>query len=439
MKRRVLRLAALHLTLLCLVAGWAGYWQVVRGPELAYHPANPRVLLAEDHVFRGRILDRNREVLARTVRRGGRMVREYPTGELFAHPVGYRSVLLGKAGLEASLEAQLLSAAEAGLWEELRRRAGEARRGLDVVTTLDTALQRLAWEALGARVGAVVVLDVATGGVLASVSRPSFDPNRLEQTWAELRWSPRAPLHDRALAGSYPPGRTFGVVVLSAALSRGVAELATPVECRGLQRVREILQAACEDALARLSTRVGGRVLREMAEAFGLGQVPTPDAPAAAGRLPEAGEWEAGALPGLLSGAGKLLASPLHMASVVATVAGTGERVVPHFVDALQGPEGSPPSGGLSARARKSPAVRIMAPEVAEAVQEALRAAGGPVAGVGATVTFQDRRRKAGWFVGFGPGRSPRVAVAVLVEDAGEQVAGAVAQKVLEAALRRMP
>jgi peptidoglycan glycosyltransferase len=436
-KRRVLRLAALHLGLLFLVAAWAGYWQVVRGPDLAYHPANPRVLLAEEHVYRGRILDRNHEVVARTVRRGGRMIREYPAAELFAHPVGYRSLLLGKSGLEASMEAQLLSMVDAGPWEELRRRTGEARRGLDVVTTLDTFAQRAAWEALGARAGAVVVLEVETGEVLASVSRPSFDPNRLEQTWAELRWSRSAPLQDRALVGLYPPGRTFGVVVLSAALSRGLVEPATPVECGGPQRmrsVREILQAPCERALVGLSIRVGGRVLREMAEAFGLGQVPTPDAPAAAGQLPGAREWEERKLEGLFSEAGRLLASPLQMASVATTVARRGERVVPHFVHTLRGPDGRE----LERRAR-SPAVRIVTPEVADAVQEALRAAGGgPVAGVGSTVTLRDRR-KAGWFVGFGPGRSPQVAVAVLVEDAGEQVAGAVAQKVLKAALPRVP
>ncbi len=436
METRVGRLAGLHLALLALVALWTAYWQVVRGPELAGHPANPRPLLAEERVQRGRILDHNLHVLAYTARRGGRTVRVYPEGEVFAHPVGYRSLLLGKAGLEASADAELVGMGEAGPWEGLRRSAGRPRRGLDVVTSLDVAVQRDAWLALGTRAGAVVVVELASGRVMASVSRPGFDPNRIDETWAELRWSARSPLVDRALNGLYPPGASFGIVVLSAALSSGAAAPDNPLECQevGARRVRllrEALTPPCWTALEHLAAAVGGRVLRQVAEAFGIGRPATSDAPAAAGQLPP---WEGKqglAARRVWESPEGVLASPLHMAAVAATVARGGERVLPYFIEGYRDA-----AGVFVERSLPRAPARILAPEVARFVQEAMRVSGrGPVAGVAGTVA-SPQGLPASWFVGFGPVQAPKVAVAVLVEGTSGQVAVEVAQKVVEAAVR---
>lgn len=431
MNQRVWKLVGVHAGLLCLAVTWVAYWQVVHGPELAGHPSNPRVLLAEERVIRGRILDRRLTPLAYSVRKGGRTVRVYPGGEVFAHPVGYRSLLLGKSGLEASADRYLVGIAPAGLWEELKGRLARVRRGSDVVTTLDASVQRAAWQALGRYVGAAVAVDVATGGVLAAASRPSFDPSRVEQTWGELRWSPASPLVDKSLSGLYPPGRPFGIVVLTAVLSRGAAEPATPVECGSAPRsrlLREVLQPGCEEALARVAGGAGDRVLWETAEAFGLGQPPTREAPAAAGYLPSAERLRA-ELPTILSGGGSLLVSPLQMAAVAATVARHGQRVQPRFLEAVRTPDGHPVNTD-----RAADPVQIVAPPVAAALQEAMRrSGGGPGAGVTGAVRLAGKRR-ASWFVGFAPPHAPKVAVAVLVEDAGERVAGAVGHRVLQAA-----
>ncbi|MCS7236289.1 MAG: penicillin-binding transpeptidase domain-containing protein [Armatimonadota bacterium] len=433
MSRRVVHLARTYLTLLALLAVWAGYWQVVRDPDLARHPANPRLVLAEERIHRGRILDRHLGVLAETVRRGSRTVRTYPEGEVFAHPVGYRSLLLGKAGLEAGVDAHLLGVGQLGPWQGLRVRGDRPRRGFDVVTTLDREVQRAAWSALGARAGAVVVMEVG-GAILASASRPSYNPNRLEETWAELRWSTGSPLLDRATNGLYPPGRPFGVVVLSAALSRGLITLDSPLDCPGSQRgrlAREILAGACDHALASLGRLLGGRVLWETARAFGFGKAPTSELPVADGELPEP-EADPAQLDRVSSGRGGVLASPLQMAAAAATVGRGGERVQPYFVLALRD------EAGAVAKRPAPPAARILAPEVAAAVQEALRASGTPqVAAVADTVRAGGL--PVGWFVGLAPARRPKVVVAVVVEGEGEEVAAVMAQKVLPVALRVIP
>ncbi|MER3461357.1 MAG: hypothetical protein C4303_09910, partial [candidate division GAL15 bacterium] len=436
--RRVRILLGIHLGLVVLLVSWVAYWQVVRGPELAVHPGNPRLLLAEERIQRGRVLDRKARVLAYSVRRDGRTLRVYPGGEVFSHPVGYRSLLLGKAGLEATWDAELLGVFERRAWEQLRRRGGRPPVGLDVVTTLDAELQRASWEALGPRPGAVVVVELRTGQVLASVSRPGFDPNRLEQRWAELRWAPGSPLVDRASSKVYPPGRTFGIVVLSAALSRGLVGLDSPVGCGNAAAVpahlvREVLTAGCTQGLVRLGEALGGRILREMAEAFGLGQPPTGDVPAAAGQLPEVGDQLRDDLTHVVAGGGRVLASPLQMAAVAATLGRGGERVELRFVQRVQHAEGR----ALERTFQRAP-VRILAVEVAQAVVEAMRASGGGLlAGVRGTVRVGPA--PVGWFVALTPTDLPRLALAVVVEGAGEEVAWAVAGKVAQATLRVVP
>ncbi|MGL5511443.1 MAG: penicillin-binding transpeptidase domain-containing protein, partial [Microcoleaceae cyanobacterium] len=174
-------------------------------------------------------------------------VRYYPQGDLASHLLGYIGevtkeeldknpdyrlhMMVGKLGIEASAN-QIL----AGQWgdrlievnsmsQDLREIGVQAPKdGQTVQMTLDLDLQKAAETALGKRLGAVVVLDVKTGGVLAMASYPRFDPNMFtkpltEKEWASLQ-TPENPLLNRALQG-YPPGSTFKVVTTAAALGSG--------------------------------------------------------------------------------------------------------------------------------------------------------------------------------------------------------------------------
>ncbi len=441
MRFRICRLAALNVAAAALVAVWAAYWQVIRGPELAYDSQNPRVLLAEERKPRGALLDRRGRPLAVTVWREGRPRRVYPQGEVFSHPVGYRSLRLGKTGLEGALDAVLLGVGEAApWWRELDRRLGRGPRRLDVVTTLDAQLQSFAWRLLGAAAGAVVVLDVHTGGVLVSVSRPGFDPNRLEEAWAQLSRAPSSPLLDRALLGVYPPGTIFQLVVLAAALSRDLVLLDGPAACStgatSHQEVlwRHALAFPCKQAFGELAQSVGPRPLREVAEAFGLGSPPPVELAAAAGYLPEGKDLDLPRLRALGTGEGVLL-SPLQAAVVAATLARDGERPHPHFILALRSDDGS-------TVARQVPsATRILAREVARGLQQALKEVSShldlhvPKSAGGALGLADAAPGRPGWFVGYGPGNSPRVAIAVVVEQGDAKAAVQVARMLFSQAL----
>ena len=184
-----------------------------------------------------------------------RLFREYPQGELFSHVVGYIGRInqkeldkleesgdianyrgtdyIGKMGLEQSYEKHLHGTT--GVEQVEIDSAGRAVRllsrtppvsGANLVLKLDANLQSLVYKAFGARRGALVAMDPETGGVLAFVSKPGFDPNLFvdgidPQSWNELRNSPDRPMLNRALNGLYPPGSTFKPFMALAALTYG--------------------------------------------------------------------------------------------------------------------------------------------------------------------------------------------------------------------------
>src|SRR5699024_2999385 len=179
--------------------------------------------------------------------------------------------------------------------------------GATVELTLDSAAQQAAWDALDGRRGSVVALDPETGAVLAMVSSPSYDPNRLashdtaavQDAWSSLNEDPERPLTNRAIGGDlYPPGSAFKLVTASAALETGdyTAEAAIPGPgkyelpnssstmnnlSKGRQdpggpddesTLAEALRQSCNTSFGMLGVEIGQNQLRSTAEEFGFGQ-----------------------------------------------------------------------------------------------------------------------------------------------------------------------
>ena len=184
-----------------------------------------------------------------------RLFRQYPFGELASHVIGYIGRInhkdqekleelgveanyrgtdfVGKSGIEGSYQSELHGTT--GI-EQVEIDAGgrgirtlsrtPAQSGNDITLALDIKLQEIAENAFAGRRGALVAIEPATGGVLALVSKPGYDPNLFvegidPQSWAELNNSPDRPLNNRAIAGLYPPGSTFKPYLALAALETG--------------------------------------------------------------------------------------------------------------------------------------------------------------------------------------------------------------------------
>ncbi len=200
-------LAAFFLSAFTALALASGYWSLIEREPLIDRQDNPRRLIAFDRIQRGRILDRNGAALAESAGQPGDYTRLYPEPSA-AHGVGYASFRYGLSGIESAADSILRGEAWLSDLEKWWRYdlLGEPQIGRDVRLTLDLELQRAAFTALGARAGAVVVVDVYNGDILALTSSPTFDAAQLELDFESIAEDDAGPLFNRATLGLYPPG-----------------------------------------------------------------------------------------------------------------------------------------------------------------------------------------------------------------------------------------
>ncbi len=182
MNRPIVRLYGLVALLFALLVAFTSRWTVFEASSLRENRLNARRLLEQERIDRGPILAADGTVLARSVRgTEGIYQRIYPTGEEFAHAVGYSYISpdLGQSGIERFRNDALNGEAGTNLQTILDQLQGRKPQGDEVVTTLDPAAQRVAISALDGHQGAVVALDPRTGAVKVMASTPGFDPNAL--------------------------------------------------------------------------------------------------------------------------------------------------------------------------------------------------------------------------------------------------------------------
>lgn len=489
--RATLRMVAIFLTVMTLCAVQLLRVQVVMSdvishrvgvdPETGAVVSNPLLAGAALRVPRGAILDRNGVVLAESVAHEGIFERQYPTPDM-ADVTGYFSPLLyGATGLEASWDDVLMG--EAGgnpLWQALQTLRGLPPRGNDLHLTLDATLQQQAHAALGSRPGAVVLLDVQTGAVLALASGPTFDANALtaltdaeraaaQADWTTLTTDPRTPLVQRATSGLYAPGSTFKTVTASAALQRGIASPDTVYEDAGSITIaghtlveanrpddsvtewslRDAFSWSLNVVFAQVGLQLGGSALADAARSWGWESVIPFDLPSEPSRV----SVTPGFLDGELAvaetafGQGELLVTPLQMALVAAGVANEGEVMRPYLVQSISAPDGET-LRTVSPRGWRRPLDREVAQQVAALMQNAveLGALGGayvPGYAIGGKTGTAETAGDVphAWFIGFIglPGEAPRYAVAVILEagGGGGQVALPIGRDLLVAAMGR--
>lgn len=208
-----LQLSTLLLTAIAAAALVNGWWAFSRGPDLLTRTDNPRRAIADRTVPRGALLDRHNTPLIETTGQPGAYTRRVHTPGL-GPLLGYSHPVYGQAGLEAALDPYLRGqTGNAPLtiwWHHLLY--GTPPPGVDIRLTLDLALQNTADALLGEQSGALVLLNAASGEVLALASHPTYDPNNLDANWDALITDARSPLLNRASQGRYPTGTLGGLL-----------------------------------------------------------------------------------------------------------------------------------------------------------------------------------------------------------------------------------
>ncbi len=292
----------------------ATYVQVIKADDLRADPRNSRVLLDEYSRQRGQI-SASGQVLAASRATDDRYkyLREYPNPYPYAPVTGFYSMQYGSAGLERT-EDPILNGSDNRLFSQrfFDLVSGRDPRGGNVVTTLNPAMQQVAYDQLTSKgyTGSVVAIEPSTGRILTMVSTPSYDPNLLAshdgaettKAWDELNADPNDPLVNRAISQTYPPGSTFKVLTTAAALGNGATpddqltaapQITLPGTSTTLENyngstcgpnptasLRDAFARSCNTAFVELGIKDGADAIKDEASAFGIGPN-TPRDPAA--------------------------------------------------------------------------------------------------------------------------------------------------------------
>ena len=460
MKQNILKLGYLLLGLLAVLVMYLSYLQLYRGPALAANPYNHRYQEYEAQVRRGTIFDAKGVALAKSDYSQSKSKRVYPAGQITAHIIGYINERYGRSGLESAYDRYLLGMEGADSFRnQINKLLGKEQAGGDVNLTVDSALQKLAMDMLDGRRGSVVLLDPRTGAVRVMASSPSYDPNRLEAIWPQLLQDSQTPLINRATQGAYPPGSTFKIVTAAAALATDLSLSGKDFDCPGYLVVNgyklndsavhskvdltRALAVSCNTTFAQFGLTTGPEGFQRAVKAFGMLQEPPVGIPARAGTMAAVGALTPTELASSAIGQGEILVSPLHMALSAAGVANKGIIMQPYLVDTVKD------SQGVTVQRQAVQAwLTATTPEIAGIIKAGMVSAvkvgtaqaaatqGMQVAGKTGSAQ-NDQGQSHAWFIGFAPSDQPRLAVAVILENAGSggAVAAPVAGRLLAAAV----
>ncbi|MGD9020198.1 MAG: penicillin-binding protein 2 [Lysobacterales bacterium] len=448
------------------------------------------------------------------------LARHYPYGELLTHVLGYTGRLdaddlakvdeanyrgtrtIGKAGVEQFREydlhgisglEQVETNANGRVLRVLERQ--DAVPGTDLILSIDVAVQRAAWDALGDMTGAVVAIDPADGSVIALVSKPSYDPNPFvhgisRQAYAGILDDPGRPLFNRALQGGYEPGSTMKPFIGLGGLEMGVVDSSTRVLSsgefyiegysrpyrdwreggHGVVDMKGALEQSVNTYFYQLAMDMGIDRMHDYLAQFGFGAPTGIDVLGEGAGLLPSREWKRMAhdepwYPGetVIAGIGQgfNVVTPLQLANALAALVNGGARYAPRLLHAVKSP------GAGKARQITAPLVQQLPvddPRNWQTVLEGMdRVVNGPL-GTARDIAVDARYRTAGktgtaqvyrlgdeeeydedtvarhlrhhaLFIAFAPVEAPRIAVAVVVEHggAGSRVAAPVARATLDA------
>ena len=455
--------------------------QVISADNLAKDQRNVRSIYDGYQTQRGAILVDSQPISNSTAAADAFKWNRKYANDMYSAVTGFYSYYQGATGLESSANDYLSGKNSAQFFEQLNALfSGNPVSGASIELTINPKVQKAAWDALGNRTGAVVAIEPSTGNILAMVSTPGYNANKLavhsgssaQTNYNNLLSAKGDPLINKAIGGSlYTPGSVFKLVVAAAALESGKytvdSKLPNPTSytlpgtstkihnsggsnCGGGSEVTlfNALRLSCNIPFAELGVELGQDKIRAMANAFGFGhsfKIPTV---ATASIYPENMDDAQTALSSF--GQFDVRVTPLQMALITAAIANGGKEMNPNLIENVQ-------SSNLALLSQTQPSE--YASPISKSTADGLRqmmigavkngvSTGGQVPGVtvaGKTGTAQNGGNSPYtlWFAGFAPAENPKVAVVVMVANggglgqsgSGNIVAAPIARKVIKAVL----
>lgn len=453
-KMRMIVVCAAILLMLCMMVAYFLTITVKTARDNFYNEYNQRIAVKEKTMLKGQIRTMDGTILARSILGEDQNVyRLYPHGMTAAFITGRMDA--GRSGLEAQYMRELYEV-DLPFFECLKRKAeGILPEGNCLVTTISADLQKAAYEALEGYNGAIGVLEVKTGRILAMASAPSYDPNSILVQWEELSKRTDAPFLNRLTRGLYPPGSTFKIVTTLAYLRshaagdfsytcEGSAEIRnTTVHCyhekaHGAQTLKEAFANSCNTAFAAMGEQISIADYMTTAESLGFGTGFPNTVSYLPGSFVLTEETESFNRVYSSFGQGEIVISPFHNLLIAAAIANGGRLQLPYLVERLTDCDDREIEAFQSAGS-----LELMSTEHAKLLTEYMISASESkmkefadrgVTVAGKTGSAETATGTHSWYLCFAPADNPQIAIAVLMENAGNGSSHALpaAKKILE-------
>ena len=353
--KNIFRIAQVFIVLFVILLINLSYIQIVKSDWYTNNSLNARIINRENSILRGDIIDSTGKKLVYSEKQNNEIKRMYPYGEICAFPIGYFGKNIGSAGIEQTQNIDLaglnMTMHKLGPIEQLF----EGKKGNTIKLTLDANLQKTAWNAIGQRRGAAVVMDADTGAVLVMASRPAFNPNTINEDWDKLRNDKNSPLINRAAQGLYPPGSSIKPLIADAALQQKIISPDTRINCGPFydlgngQKIYEADKATygninLDEGLihssnvmfAGLAVKLGNKELQQAFSRFGFYDKIKSDFYTQTPHMPDFGKLSTGETAQVGIGQADLLVTPLRMAMLAEAFINQGKIMQPYLVDSVQ-------------------------------------------------------------------------------------------------------
>ncbi len=439
--REVLFVTYIFVLIFVVMISYLSYLLVTKRKSYVNSPYNARNTIMEQKIVRGTIYDNARNPLAITQGEGEKETRNYPYSELYGSVIGYTG--RGTAGLEAEYSNVLLKSSQSIIDKVAKEANEEKLNGDSIHTTLSSDLQRVSYDALGGYNGAVVVLDVATGKILAEVSKPSFDPNTIATEWDNI--ASGSALINRATQGKYPPGSTFKVLTALAYMRQHADWQNYYYHCNGFESVSDLtihcfghtahgdenmltsMANSCNSSFANMGLKMDSNEFRQTVESFYFNKQVSTDIPIEQSSFGLKAESSLGEVMQTAFGQGHTSVTPMQMAMIAQSIANDGVMKKPYMIDHIESHDGK-----VIEQHQPETLSQVMTAEEAAHLKEFTRAvvtSGSAYdlanrylyspAGKTGTAQFNDKEDEShSWFIGFDDVNQPKIALAVICEQA---------------------
>ncbi len=431
-----------------MMMGYFAYFQIFRSEDFINSPYNTRQNTFAEHVIRGEIRSADEKVLAQTVvGEDGSETRYYPYGRMFAHAVGYDSN--GKSGIESFGNFSLLRSHAFFLEQVFNGIQNQKNQGDNIVTTLNYSLQETAYQALGDRRGAVVVLEPSTGKILTMVSKPDFDPNTIAAEWESIianTDSENSILVNRVTQGLYPPGSTFKILTTleylrenpnyqdySYECTGSITMENTEIHCyqnavHGAEDLAHSFAKSCNTSYANIGLTLDKSKFASLCNDLMFHKNLPISYPFKQSSFVLDQKSNTDQVTQMAIGQGETLVTPIHMAMITAAIANQGTLMKPYVIDHTENYKGvmvknyKPASyGSLLSAEEVGKLQELMSLVVSEGTGSKLSGQVYQAAGKTGSAEFSNNKSEShAWFTGYASTEEKgTIAVTVIVENGG--------------------